>query len=182
MLRLFVGLSLPQGVRDHLATLTGGIPGARWVQADAYHITLFFAGEVPEPVAADLDEQLVRLTAPGFDLSIRGVGHFGTRRKPSSLWAGVDRAPPLAFLRNKVERAAVAAGFEPEDRKFAPHITLARLRQAPMARVQTWLAHHDALRLPPIPIAAFTLFRSHLGSERAQYEALADYPLAPPAG
>ena len=180
MLRLFVGLPLPDHIRAALAALIGGVPGARWVAAESYHVTLQFIGEVDDPQADDLHGELLRVTAPSFDLKIRGVGSFGTRTRPSSLWAGIDKMPPLTFLKDKVDRAVVAAGFEAEDRKFMPHVTLARLRQAPPHRVAGWEGDHNLLSLPAFRVTAFTLFRSYLGSERARYEALADYPLVDP--
>ena len=181
-MRLFVGLPLPDTVRAALARLSGGIPGARWLDPASHHVTLRFLGDLDEVEATDVDAALARIAAPGFTLRIHGVGRFGTRKAPSTLWAGVERAPPLAFLKDKVDRAAVAAGLAPDDRKFAPHVTLARLRNAPGARVATWEAQHNLLALPPVPIDAFVLFRSHLGGEGAVYEALARYPLTrPPA-
>ena len=178
-MRLFVGLPLPETVRSALARLGGGIPGARWLDPGTYHVTLRFLGEMDEVEATDLDAALVRITAPGFALRVRGVGWFGTRRAPSTLWAGVDRSPPLAFLKDKVDRAAVAAGLAPDDRKFAPHVTLARLRNAPAHRVGAWEALNSLLDLPPVPIDSFVLFRSHLGGDGAVHEPLERYPLTP---
>ena len=180
MLRVFVGLALPETVREALYRLTGGIPGARWLDPATYHITLRFIGEVDEPEAADLDAELARIAAPLFGLDIGGVGHFGTRTRPSSVWAGVENSAPLAFLKDKVDRAVVAAGQRSDNRRFAPHITLARLRGAPALRVAAWERHHNLFRVPTMTVEGFTLFRSHLGHLGADYEPLADYPLTPP--
>ncbi len=47
-MRLFVGLDLPWELRQRVAMLSGaGIPGARWVPAENYHVTLRFIGETP---------------------------------------------------------------------------------------------------------------------------------------
>ena len=40
VMRLFVGLELPWELKQRLAVLGGGIPGARWVPADNLHMTL----------------------------------------------------------------------------------------------------------------------------------------------
>ncbi|MCB9959916.1 MAG: RNA 2',3'-cyclic phosphodiesterase [Rhodospirillaceae bacterium] len=180
MLRVFVGLALPESVRDALYRLGGGVPGARWLDPANYHVTLRFIGEVDEPQAADLDAALARVSAPSFGLEIGGVGHFGTRTRPSSIWAGVENSAPLAFLKDKVDRAAVAAGLGPDDHRFTPHITLARLRGAPALRIADWERHHNLFRVPTMSVDGFTLFRSHLSHLGAAYEPLMDYPLAPP--
>src|SRR3546814_8570820 len=95
MIRLFTALSLPDAVRSRLAMLQSGVPGARWIRPENLHVTLRFIGEVDQHVAADLDAELARTVAPGFDLSLDGVGHFGPARKPTSLWAGIGRSEAL---------------------------------------------------------------------------------------
>src|SRR3546814_639172 len=101
MIRLFTALSLPDAVRSRLAMLQSGVPGARWIRPENLHVTLRFIGEVDQHVAADLDAELARTVAPGFDLSLDGVGHFGPARKPTSLWAGIGRSEALQFLHDK---------------------------------------------------------------------------------
>jgi hypothetical protein len=69
-MRLFVGLELPWEMRARLAMLSGsGIPGAKWVPIENYHLTLRFIGEVPPYRAEDLDEALAALTGHVSDWS-----------------------------------------------------------------------------------------------------------------
>ncbi|MGP1394822.1 MAG: RNA 2',3'-cyclic phosphodiesterase [Inquilinaceae bacterium] len=182
MLRLFVALPVPEPIRRHLALLEGGVPGARWIEADNLHVTLRFLGEIGEDRAADLDAALARIAAPPVALTVAGVGLFGTPRRARMLWAGIERTDPLRALHDRVDRAAVAAGLPPDDRKFMPHITLARLRQAPMERVGRWLADHALAAAGAVTVDRFVLYRSHLGGEGAFYEPLRTYPLKPPRG
>ncbi len=178
MLRLFVGLDLPGRVRDRLAMIQAGVPGARWVRPEGLHVTLRFIGEVAIDVAADIDAELGRLTAGGFTLRIGGVGQFGTARRAEMLWAGVERSEPLQFLHDKVDRALVAAGLPAGDRKFKPHITLGRLKNAPADRVMRWLTDYAPFQTEPVAVEHFVLFRSHLGNQGSVYEELAVYDLA----
>ena len=55
MPRLFVALEIPGPVRERLALVQGGVPGARWVRPENLHLSLRFIGEVDEHAAADLD-------------------------------------------------------------------------------------------------------------------------------
>lgn len=176
MIRLFVGLALPAAVAARLESLGGGIPGARWIEARNLHVTLRFIGEVEEGLAAEIDEALAGIAAPGFDLALDGFGTFG-RAKPNHLWAAVERAPGLLHLQAKVEAAVVRLGLEPEGRKYIPHVTLARFKEAPVGRVQDFIAGHSPFHAGPWPVDRFVLYRSHLGRSGAEYEALADYPL-----
>lgn len=175
MIRLFVGLGLPGEVAGRLAALAAGIPGARWVEQRNLHVTLRFIGEVEEGVAQEIHECLGEIRAAAFDLAITGFGTFG-RSSPNALWAAVDKGPEIQHLQAKVDSALARAGIAPEGRKFVPHVTLARLKDAPVARVQHFIAGHSPLRAE-FAVDQFILFRSHLGRGGAEYEALAEYPL-----
>ncbi len=177
MFRLFVGIPLPEPVSSMLAGLNGGLPGARWVTEENLHITLRFIGEVGREDAEDLHRLLERVHAPAFELTVTGIGCFETRGKIHTLWAGVARADRLNFLQDRVEATVVRAGYEPERRKFKPHITLARFRNGSGERIGSFLKGNNALAIGPFQVDRFTLFRSFLGREGAHYEALADYPL-----
>ena len=180
MPRLFVALELPDPVRERLALVQGGVPGARWVLPESLHLTLRFIGEVDEHAAADLDAQLGRISASGFDLRIADVGSFGPDRSPTVIWAGAPRCDALQHLRDKVDRAVVAAGLSADDRRFKPHVTLARMRNSRRDRVHRWLSDNAFLSTAPFPIDRFVLFRSHLNRDGAVYETLAEYPLIAP--
>ena len=182
MLRLFVGLDLPDTVRDRLSFLQGGVPDARWLRPETLHLTLRFIGEVDGGTAADIDVALSRVRAPGFELWLDGAGCFGASKRPHSLHILAARSDPLQGLHDRVDRAVVMAGQAPDDRKFLPHVTVARLKGAPRVRVDRWLESQAATRIGPIEVSCFTLFRSHLGREGADYEVLRDYALLPPGG
>lgn len=177
-MRLFVGLDLPQGLRERLAGLAGGLPGARWLPPENYHVTLRFIGEVAAYQAEEIDLLLATLNARGFALSLAGVGIFAKAGRPAALWAGVGRTPHLDLLRSKIETACQRAGLEPERRRFAPHVTLARLNNVAEAKLAGWVQSHNLFRAEPVPVTHFTLFSSLLGKEAAVYTAEVEYALA----
>ena len=179
MFRLFVGIMLPQDVRTSLSRLCCGLTGAKWVDTDSLHLTLRFIGEVGGDKAEDIDAALQQVDAPAFELMLTGIDCFESGGKAHTLWTGVDKQPLLSRLRDKVESALVRAGCEPERRKFKPHVTLARLRGGESARLGAFMQQYNHVAIGPFAVDSFTLFRSHLGSEKAHYEALVDYPLEP---
>lgn len=180
MIRLFVGLEPPAGVTERLAALSAGIPNARWVAPENMHVTLRFVGNVDEALAAELDAALAELKAPEFAFELAGFDTFSRGRDAHTLWAGVEKAPPLAHLRHKVEATAVRLGLPPEPRRFSPHVTVARLKAAPEAPLQDFLVRNALFRAGPVPCPHFTLFSSHLGRSGASYAAEARYPLHSP--
>jgi len=179
MLRIFAGIALPENVREQLAGLRAGLQDARWVEPRDYHMTLKFIGEVDEGMAEDMNAALSAVRAAPPNVAIEGVGCFESRNKVRAVWAGVAPDDPLSALRGRIETAVAQAGGPAETRKFKPHVTLARLKRAPLVGVQPYLQAHDGLRLTPFTPPSFQLFRSHLGKKGAHYEVIADYPLAP---
>lgn len=177
MLRLFVGIGFPPELKLRLSLLCSGVPGAKWVDPGNFHLTLRFIGEMGEDVAADIDDALSRLRARRFTLQIAGTGVFGGGDKPRSLWAGVERSPELLGLRDKVEQAMIRTGLPPEPRKFAPHVTLARLRDPPLDQLRAFLVTHAQFRADPLPVENFSLIASFQTKAGSVYEDQAEYAL-----
>jgi len=177
MLRLFVALPLPWEVRNRLDLLCGGIPGARWTPEDNFHLTLRFVGEVPESVAADVDDALATIRMPAFDLTLDGVGHFGPLQRARAVWAGVERNASLSRLQQKVDQTLMRAGLPADRRKFVPHVTLARIKGETGHHLADFLARNSMLRIGPIEVGSFALFASYLKPEGPVYEPLVHYSL-----
>jgi 2'-5' RNA ligase len=178
-MRLFVALDMPWSVREQLAALSGvGIPGARWVPPENYHLTLRFIGGIPGHVARDVDDALLAIRARGFALTLVGMGTFAKGGVSNALWVGVERTPSLDHLRNKIETALQRCGLEPERRKFQPHVTLARLDNPAEGKVVAFVQAHNLFRTQPIPVEHFTLFSSLLTKDHAVYTPEAEYELA----
>ena len=177
-MRLFVALDMPWSIREQLAALSGtGIPGARWVPPENYHLTLRFIGDIPGHVARDVDGALLAIRARGFALTLTGMGTFAKGGISNALWVGVERTQPLDHLRNKIETALQRCGLEPERRKFQPHVTLARLDNPAEGKVAAFVQAHNLFRTEPIPVEHFTLFSSLLNKDHAVYTAEAEYEL-----
>lgn len=184
-MRLFVGLDLPWEARRRLAMLGAGggvaggsIPGARWVPMVNYHLTLRFIGEVPAYRAEEVDDALAALRAKRFALELAGVGVFAKGGRDTTLWVGVARNPALDHLAGKVRTALQRAGLAAERRRFAPHVTLARLDNAAPDKLAGFVQAHNLFRAGPIEVEHFTLFSSQLGKEAAVYTPEVEYDLA----
>ena len=179
MIRLFVALCPPPAIRDVVADLQEGVPGARWQDDDQLHLTLRFVGEVERPQAEDLAAALAQVHAPAPQVALAGVGSFGARGRADTLWAGLAPAAPLHHLHAKVEQACARAGLPAERRAYAPHVTLARLPRSlgGAPEVAAWCARHAALSSGQFTLPHLILYRSQLGREGASYEAVARWPL-----
>ena len=178
MLRLFVGLSLPDGIAARINIMSSGIPGARWVAPENLHLTLRFIGEVDETAAEDIDYALRQITDHPFDLTLNGLGTFGKHGKEHTLWIGVPPSPQLVHLQAKIESAVVRSHQPAEERKFTPHITIARMTRPDLTRLQHFVEGNGLFQAGPFRVEQFTLFESEPGNGGPVYTALEDYPLA----
>jgi len=175
MPRLFTALEIPPAARTRLSLMRAPLNGAKWVDAENMHITLRFAGDIDGRTADDLADQLADVIARPFPVSIVGAGAFGGR-DPRVLWAGVDLSPELDALYRANERAARAAGLEPDPRGFKPHVTLARMRGVRQKMVAQFLGEYGDLRLEPFMVSRFVLLSARPGSGGPPYGVESQYP------
>jgi 2'-5' RNA ligase len=180
MIRAFLGIDLPQGVRGACQVQQFLLPMPRTVDPDSLHLTLVFLGDCPEPALEAAHEGFEALRERSFPLSLQGLGLFG-KDKPHAAWAGVAPSPELAHLQAKIETIAHRAGCPIDKRKFVPHVTLGRFSPpslADTARLERAVAMGAAFRTDPWPVTELTLWRSRLTGKGPRYEVLARYPLA----
>jgi RNA 2',3'-cyclic 3'-phosphodiesterase len=177
MIRLFAAIAIPQEIGEGLVRRQQGLPGARWRPADAFHITLRFAGEVSEATADDLDAELNLVSGEALMLSLEGVGSFQDGDDIHAVWAGVAENPALHRLARRCETAARKAGLKPDKRVWKPHVTLAYLRHAEPTPVAAWVQTHNLLKSPPFRVTRFGLYSSHLGHGGSTYRLEREYRL-----
>jgi 2'-5' RNA ligase len=176
MPRLFTGLEIPSDVRQSLSILRGGLPGARWIDPENYHLTLRFLGDVDGTTARDFAQSLGDIAASPFELGLDSLGSFGGR-KPRAIFASVAPSNALQALQRAHERAARAAGLPPEPRNYTPHVTVARLRGTSSASVATYLERQGAFSSEPFEVTRFVLFSSRASVGGGPYVVEAAYPL-----
>lgn len=178
MPRLFTGLEVPAEIGFALSLKRGGLMGARWIDAENYHITLRFIGDVDNKTADEIGDGLDRLSnSLAFDIRLSHLGVFGGD-KPRSLYAGVDMNEPLSRLQAAQERVLQRLGLPPEGRKFTPHVTLARLRGANAIDVANYIAMAGHFTPLTFPAGRFVLFSSKDSVGGGPYVIEATYPLA----
>ena len=158
MPRLFTGIEIPPDVGQALTGLRGGLPGARWIDPENYHITLRFIGDVDDVAAREVAFVLGGVKRAPFEVRIAGVDSFGGR-KPRAVFVSADGGQPLIDMQ-------------------AAHVTLARLRQSSSRDVAEYLAAHGLFRIAPFTVTRFVLFSSRASVGGGPYVVEAAYPLS----
>jgi 2'-5' RNA ligase len=159
MPRLFTALEIPRDAALSLSLLRGGLPGARWVDPENYHLTLRFFGDIEGHVADEIANALDRVRRPAFTLALTGVGAFGSK-KPHSIHATVGASPDLIALQAEIERICQRLGLPADARKFVPHVTVARLRNAGIGDVAAYLSARGNFSTSPFKVGRFVLMSS----------------------
>ena len=176
MPRIYVALDLPDDLIEQVDRLCIGLPDVRWVDADDLHVTLRFIGEVDHPTYAEIGEALAEVNARPFDLQLRGIGHFPPRGSPTALWLGVVPCEGLLQLKRRVDRQLASLGVVPDTKKYAPHLTIARVRSPlPENRLGSFLKRLSLYRSEPFSVSGFTLYSSFLRTEGAIHTPEATY-------
>lgn len=189
--RMFVAITPPDDVREHLADFLAPRAGMPWIDSAQWHVTLAFLASVPEHRIDDLVETLTRSAARRLPcrVALAGAGVFPSVERATVLWLGLDvdgipasapGAPETEVHRLAVNaRAAGAAvGAPPDGKRFVAHLSLAR--PARPIEATKWLRVLDTYRSPAWRLDAIDLVASYLGEgprRRPRYETVATIPL-----
>src|SRR2546428_7051399 len=132
-MRLFVALPLAPEAKERLRPI---LEAARWAGGDGVsftkleqlHFTLAFLGEQPDAQEAASAGEVLR-ESRAFELAISGVGAFPNTARPRVLWLGVSAgATELMETAERLRGELRRRGFQIEERKFQPHLTIGRVR------------------------------------------------------
>jgi 2'-5' RNA ligase len=186
-LRLFVAVELDDGVRQALADLQDdlrkrGLERLRWVRGEGIHLTLKFLGDTPEEMVPRIGDALSRSVAGirRHRLSLGRIGTFGGKR-PRVLWVDLTGdIEATASLQDALETELSELGFERENRRFSPHLTLARVRPEMSADVAEAIRKAiESVRAPDaeVLVREVALIRSTLGPSGAVYNRLTSVEL-----
>jgi 2'-5' RNA ligase len=180
--RLFTAFEIPPEIGARLAYFRGGLTGARWIEPEDYHITLRFFGDIDGRTAQALDDDLfaTEVMAAGattLRLDLDEIGVFGGQQ-PRALIARLKPDAALSRLQATHEAIARRNGLAPETRKFAPHVTLARLRGVEPQAVGLWLSERAFPLSLSFEAERFALYSARDSVGGGPYHIEAIYPFA----
>jgi RNA 2',3'-cyclic 3'-phosphodiesterase len=175
--RVFIAVPLPLELKAQLTALQGKFRPlpleAAWVREAGFHLTLKFLGEVDAsqmgPIASCMTATAQRYHP--FSVTLGGVGVFPHESSPRVLWVGiVDETGCLRQLQHTLETELARIGYRPDDRPFAPHLTLARLKRVPRrGEFLAALSTHRQAALGQLNVEHLELMESQLHPSGARY-------------
>jgi len=140
--RIFIAINLPPEVKRFLSGYKKKWPGlpARWTTEKNLHITLVFLGYLTDWALGEIcivTKEVVKNHYP-FNINLNKIsyGPFG-KIPPPMIWAGGDKSKELSSLKKDLEESFLEKiNFAPENMKFKPHITLARINPSQWRQIE----------------------------------------------
>jgi 2'-5' RNA ligase len=185
MPRLFVGIKIEN--QHKLELLSSGfreklkLSDINWVPAKNYHLTLKFIGDVDSHLIGPISTVLAHIGSKhnSFSLNYNKPGFFGTLTDPRVIWFDFKQNPELNLLQGNIDKSLTELGFDIENKKYAPHLTFARVKKLNKENNFKELFTANTQYAETIDIDEFQLFQSVLNKEGPVYFVLDGFKLRP---
>jgi 2'-5' RNA ligase len=186
MMRLFVAVDISSQVRDRIdqvqrrlkQDLSHADRGVKWVRPEQIHLTLKFLGEVRDAAVTRVCDVVTRTAAryDSFEMQARGLGVFGSPARV--VWAGIQPCPELMNLQAELESEFEKIGWNKENRAFAGHLTLCRVKNAAAGRKLAEAIENAGDEIfGSVWVDQAVLYQSHLSSDGPEYSVVCTAPL-----
>lgn len=133
IIRSFIAIPLLNEIKDALSKFARNyeithLNGFRPVKQENMHLTIKFLGDTSPDQVKSISSVLSAIMhqRTSFQISFEGVGAFPNWNQPRIIWIGMQAPPLLDLLYQEIDHSTVALGFPSENRRFSPHLTLAR--------------------------------------------------------
>lgn len=127
-MRLFIAINFDKETKDTILAVQRRlreIGRGSFSRPDNLHLTLAFLGEIEPRRVEEVREAMDAVRVPSLELQFTHIGCF--RRDGGDIWwLGLAPNDGLLELQKDLSDRLRAKGFPLENRRFSPHITLAR--------------------------------------------------------
>ncbi|MCX7757381.1 MAG: RNA 2',3'-cyclic phosphodiesterase [candidate division WOR-3 bacterium] len=191
-LRTFIAVPLPENIKTEIAAMTENfihefsstinLTSIRWVNRENLHLTLIFLGEVTVDFVDESQKivEQVAKTYKSFNIQLKGLGVFPNMHSARVLWIGIkDDANNIIKIQKLLVDSLMAIGYKPEERKFHPHVTIARFKIIHTNEIKDKLSKILKINYEStiFPIDSLILFKSTLTPDGPIYEVIKKFKL-----
>ena len=165
--------ALSQALRDAEGQL-------KLVDLEVLHTTLKFLGDTDEALVPEVVRLMERSVegVPPVAVRLRGTGCFPSPTRINVVWVGLEGAEPLAGIAARLNRDLEGLGFRPENRRWEPHVTVARVKgPRHLERVRAAIDAFANEEFGTSVVDRIRLRKSVLRPEGPEYTTVADVPL-----
>ncbi len=193
---MFVALDLPDAVRDGLAAWQARAladPALRPMRPEALHVTLCFLSYHPERAIPRIEHLVASSPARPVELRFDAEPVPVPKGRPRLYAVGTPSEAAVALQAELSDALAAERFYEPEKRRFWPHLTVARVRSERLPpgrgerrgrgrprRVSEPPAALPTALCEPFGAVRVALYRSNLKPQGAEYVRLGGVDLRSP--
>jgi len=183
-LRCFIAIDIPDQIKRDIGELIEIFKkydtDVKWIAHENIHITLKFLGNTHVDLIHEICKSLGNILLPfePFYIKIYSVGVFPNRKYPRIIWIGIEDSEILIRLQRDVEESMALLGYQKEDRKFHPHLTVGRVRSPKgISNLINELDIFKEKHFGNVKVEDVKLMESRLKPSGAQYFCLHKIPL-----
>ena len=177
--RLFIAIEVPEEIKKELLKIQQQFysSGAKLVKPEHMHLTMIFLGEVEKVWIKEISEicQKVAINFQPFYIHLTGLGAFPKSHCPHTIWVGIEKSNQLILLQKEISWELIHKKFKIEERPFAPHLTIARLKKP--INIQEYLEKNISIDLGSFQAKELVLFQSELFPEGPRHTAIKVFPI-----
>jgi len=185
-LRLFIAIETPPEITSQIGAIRDRLrisqADVKWEPNEKLHATLKFLGNTDDhllPEIVSYTREVCQRTAQ-FQFRYSGVGCFPNGRSPRIIWVGMeDLNGNLEILHREIESGLVLLGFDQEERRFHPHITLGRVKSEKRIGGLLRMMESITFESQPVTVHEIALMQSELKPSGSVYTILKSIPLSP---
>jgi RNA 2',3'-cyclic 3'-phosphodiesterase len=175
-IRTFIAFDTPPDLKTAMQEVQKQLQSShvdvRWESMDKFHVTIKFLGDVTQALLPKIIEECTVMieASPQFEVRYQTLGCFPNKKQPRIIWIGCENSDgKLESLKNRLDTVLTPLGFEVEQRKFHPHITLGRVKS--FSNLNNLLPMLENLTFEPrqVPIHHIELMKSTLRPEGSIY-------------
>jgi RNA 2',3'-cyclic 3'-phosphodiesterase len=181
-MRVFISLEIPEHIRARIFHEIGilkqqGLVSGKFVEKDNLHLTLKFLGDLTEEQITSIEKKLSEIKFNKINCSLSNFGIFPNREYIKVLWIGLKPEKNFENLFSVVDEKLSEIGFSKDDKKFIPHITLARVKQ--IKDKDLFLNKFENLKIPSekILLTKISLIKSELYPKGSVYKVIKSFYL-----
>ena len=184
-IRSFIAINIPAKIRNKLEKIQDDLKKSnaalQLVRPENIHITLKFLGNVPVDSINDI-QYAINESVSGFmifSVSFEKIGVFPNPEYPRVIWVGIEKGvEELSLLNTKIENSLSGFSLHKENRKFQPHLTIARVRSGKnRKRLVNILEELKNIKAGEMLAKKICLMESMLKPQGAQYNILKTFLL-----
>lgn len=156
-MRLFFAVDTPISIKKQMEKIQLQLietdADVKWEPKEKFHITIKFLGETKENLIPQLEKYLNSIgeTYPPFQLVYKNLGCFPNVNRPRVVWIGTELKDDILIkIKDYLDENLKQFGFEIEDRKFTPHITLGRVKS--MKNIKNLISIIENLKFESEPV------------------------------